>query len=301
MPTLTSLPLLAALCLLLHTANGQDSTKRAQDIVLLSKLYTSLSQKSVDVETRLDKTTGKYLVKLLKQEAKLRDKLAKVDSVKARELFADIEEKYNVLKTTPQKLSKYSSVYSGHLDSLTASLNFLKSTGFLNTEITSTLSRFSSLQAKLNQTEATKKFIQERKRVLKEQFERLGMFKELKSFSKHAYYYATQLKEVQAVWEEPAKLEKNLLDYVTKSDGFKEFFRQHSQLASLFALPGGNSGTASLAGLQTRASVQQVLAARFGSGPAVRQMLQQNIQAAQGRLNELKNKLSGYSSGSLRQ
>jgi len=231
-------------------------------------------------------------------QTKLKKKIAKVDSLKAQALFAGIEEKYASLKNAPQKLSKYASVYSGHLDSLTTSLKFLEGQGLSPEELKKSLSRFSTLQEKLNQTEVIKQFIQERKKLLMQNLERLGMLKELKGFSKEAYYYSAQLKEFKAMWEDPSKLEKKLLEWASKTEAFKDFFRRNSQLASLFALPSGNTSTASLAGLQTRASVQQAIAARFGSGLNVQAMIGQNIGAAQGQLSELKNKLSQYGSGS---
>jgi hypothetical protein len=70
--------------------------------------------------------------------------------------------------------------------------------------------------------------------------------------------------------------------------------RKNSQLASLFRMPGNPSDPsyiASLAGLQTRAQVngliQQQLAA---GGPGAQQQFQQNIQAAQSQLQQLKSK-----------
>lgn len=286
-----------AFCLPLFLA-AQTPPVDTGAVTIPEKVYASLSRKSADVEERLDRATEKYLHKLQKQETKLRDKIAKVDSLKAKELFTGINEKYAALKTLPKALSKYSGVYSGHLDSLTTSLAFLQRTGLSSPEGKGTLAQFSSLQGKLAQTEAVKKFLSERKRLLQENLEKLGMLKELKGFSKQAYYYSAQLKEVKALWEDPQKLEKKLLEVVMKTDKFKDFFRRHSQLASLFALPGGTNTTASLAGLQTRASVQQAITARFGSGPQVQAMLQQNLQAAQGQLAELKSKLSGLGTGS---
>lgn len=287
--------LLSVLPLLLHAQGGL--AKDSMLPVLPAKLYPFLSQKSAKVEDCLDKATKKYLAKLQKQETKLKDKIARVDSIKAKELFSAIEEKYTALQSAPQKLSKYNRIYSGHLDSLTTSLNFLKATGLPNAELQNTLSQFSSLQEKLAQTEAVKKFLTERKHLLKENLERLGMLKELKGFSKQAYYYSAQLKEYKSIWDDPSKLEKQLLEWVMKSEKFKDFFRQNSQLASLFALPGGNTSTASLAGLQTRVGVQQALTARFGPGPNVQQMLQQNMQQAQEQLSDLKSRLSQYGSG----
>lgn len=174
------------------------------------KVYASLSKKSLAVENRLDRTTEKYLQKLLRQEAKLRDKVAKVDLLKAKEIFSGIEEKYVALQST-QKLSNYSQVHSGHPDSLTVSLNFLKATGLSSLELKSTLVQCSTLQVKLDQTEAVKKFLSERKRLLKENLEKPGMLKEWKDFSKQAYYCSAQSKEYKQLWQEPTKLERILL------------------------------------------------------------------------------------------
>lgn len=76
---------------------------------------------------------------------------------------------------------------------------------------------------------------------------------------------------------------------------------KHSLLASLFRLPGSDdiNGTASLAGLQTRAQVNSLVQARLGrSGQSAQSVLQQRVQAAQAQLSELKNKAIQYGSGS---
>jgi protein subunit release factor A len=280
-------------------ASAQEEAKLSSlQEQLPDKAFTSLFEKSAGTEAKLDNATQKYLSKLLKQEQKLQKKIYKKDSLKAEELFEGVEQKYASLQNAPEKLKKYKNVYSGHLDSLTTSLKFLQAQNLSNPELQKTLSQFSSLQGKLNQAEYIKKFLNERKKLLKENLEKLGMLKELKGFSKQAYYYSAQLKEYKAMWEDPSKLEKKLLEWVMKSDKFKEFFRKHSQLGSLFALPGSGASMASLQGLQTRASVQQAIASRFGTGTGVQQMLQQNMQAAQGQLNELKAKLGSLGSGS---
>lgn len=288
------------LLLCLHTYNLWAQTDSTGFQSLPAKAYTSLSKKASSLEAKFDQGTEKYLSKLQKQEAKLKEKIWKKDTALAKQLFSGIEEKYAALKKAPQKLSKYSSVYSGHLDSLTTALNFLKGKKLTSPELQKTLSQFNGLQGKFNQTEIIKKFLSERKQLLKENLEKLGLLKELKGFNKQAYYYAAQLKEYKALWEDPSKLEKKVLELVMKTDKFKDFFSRNSQLASLFVLPGSanNAATAALQGLQTRASVQQGIQDRFGTGPQVQQMISQNIQSAQGQLNELKNKLAQYGSGS---
>ena len=73
-------------------------------------------------------------------------------------------------------------------------------------------------------------------------------------------------------------------------------------LASLFRLPGDPDdpvSTASLAGLQTRASVNGLIQQQIAAGgPDAQQQFQQNLQAAQSQMNELKNKINQLGSGS---
>ncbi len=90
---------------------------------------------------------------------------------------------------------------------------------------------------------------------------------------------------------------------------FQNFFRGHSELASLFNLPGSDNGAVSnmtgnlIPGLQTRSQVQSMIQQQLGvTGPNVNGIqggggggldaLQQNLQAAQTQLNQLKDKVS---------
>jgi len=289
--------LTGAICLFVDSVRSQDVLESARSEELTDKAFTTLSKKPSAIEDKLNQQTSRYLSKLERQEEKLRSKIWRKDTVLAKQLFTGVEERYAALKSAPEKFSKYSSVYSGHLDSLTTALNFLKGKDLSNPEIQKTLTQFSSLQEKFNQTEAIRKFLSERKQLLKENLERLGMLSELKGFQKQAYYYSQQVRAYKELWEDPSKLEKKVLELVLKSDKFKEFFAKNSQLASLFSLPGGNSSLASLQGLQTRASVQQSIADRFGAGLQVQQLVLQSIQTAQGQLNALKSKLAQYGSG----
>jgi hypothetical protein len=85
----------------------------------------------------------------------------------------------------------------------------------------------------------------------------------------------------------------------------ERFFKKHSQLASLFRLPGGEGDPdymASLAGLQTRAQVNGIIQAQLSNGgAAARDQLRQNLQAAQAQMNQLKDKILKFGSGSLMQ
>jgi len=78
--------------------------------------------------------------------------------------------------------------------------------------------------------------------------------------------------------------------------------QKNSMLASLFRMPGDPNdplAQANLAGLQTRAQVNNLIQQQIASGgPNAQQQFRQTLQDAQGRLNELKNKINQYGGGS---
>jgi hypothetical protein len=279
---------------------GQDSSKLDKVISFPDKTFAALDKKTASVENKLDKQTDKYLSKFQKQEKKLRRKIARKDSALAKQLFDGVDEKYNQLRNATGNVNKYQSVYSGHLDSLSTALNFLKDNNLTgNPNLQKSLDQYKQLQQKLNASDQIKKYMAQRQQLLRQQFEKLGMVKELKKFRKDIYYYQAQVKEYKELFEDPNKMEQKLMEVVMKLPQFKDFFAKNSVLGSMFALPGNTTNsTASIQGLQTRSMINQSLVDRFGSSSAITQQLQQNVQSAQGQLSGLKNKLSSYSSGS---
>lgn len=281
------------------TGHAQDSTSFLSKATNFpNKLFSSLNKKATATNDRLNKSTIAYLNRLRKQEKKLQKKVTKKDPALAAKLFTDIDKKYDAL-LNPSPLSKVGgSVYSPHLDSLTTAVKFLDKNNL--GQVSQLNSSYGSLQQNLNHSEEIKKFIKERESLLAPNLEKLGIANAFKSYQKQAYYYSAQVADIKSTFEDPNKLEKKLLEELVKRPEFKDFFRKNSVLGSLFALPGDGSGsTASLQGLQTRASISQSITSRFGSGPNVTQMLQQNIQEAKGQLQELKNKASSYLNGAV--
>ncbi|NJO25620.1 MAG: hypothetical protein HC867_07460 [Bacteroidia bacterium] len=98
------------------------------------------------------------LGKFPERKVRILRKLLKVDSLKAKELFGDAEERYENIRNKAaeqvKKLGNFSKVYSSKLDSLTVSFKFLESTGIINPEVQAKLkiglSSISKLQDKLN-------------------------------------------------------------------------------------------------------------------------------------------------------
>jgi hypothetical protein len=291
-------------CVSIEKLNAQEEEQPTNTIFQIpDKIFNAIDKKTSSIEQKLNKQTAKYLSKFQKQENKLRKKLWKKDSTLAKQIFDDAEDQYNKLKNLPGKLNKYQTVYSGHLDSFSTALNFLKSKNLSNlasnAELEKALDHFKSFQEKLNQTDRIKKYFTERKRILKEQFERLGMVKELKKFQKQVYYYKVQMDEYKKMFGDRSKLETKLIELVFKIPRFKNFFANNSMLAGLFPNMGSvnspSSGT--VIGLQTRAMVNQYLTTRFGGTTNYNQALQRNIQSAQGQADELRNKLMSLTNG----
>ncbi len=286
-----------ALCLFGRT---QDSTTIFKENILDAPFFKKLEKGNRKFESKLDKKTAASLKRFQKQEQKLKRKIWKKDSVLAKQLFKDVDQQYANLQNLPSHTSKFRSVYSSKLDSLSTSLNFLNSNSTLQSPaLNSTLSQYQNIQDKLNQTDNIKKFVGSRQKLLKQHLEKLGMVKELKAFQKEAYYFSAQIKAYKKLWEDPSALEAKLLDLVRRQPDFKSFFANNSFLGSIFRLPGADPSGASIAGLQTRAALNQQLASRFGAGTSAQRMITQNLRSAKGELMALKNKANSLTAGTI--
>jgi hypothetical protein len=289
------------LCLLRLFTSAQDSSSSPLSLDYLDKLSSRIE----GVSKKLDSKTEKTLTSLEKQDQKIYRKLLKKDSTKAKAFLAGSKQKFQSLE---QKLKSATipSHYNAYLDTLKTSLKFLQGSPQLisklkdTKELSAALDKVKALEENFAKAENLRTFLKERKTYLRDQLKTLGFAKELKKLNKQAYYYAAQISEYKEVLKDKKKLERKALELLSKSKPFQDFMRRNSQLASLFRMPGGDDGSnvASLAGLQTRASVQAGITERFGQGAAVTQALQQNVQSAQGELSALKAKAQSYSSGS---
>ena len=164
------------------------------------------------------------------------------------------------------------------------------------------------LETKMQQAEEIKNYIKQRKELLKEQLGKFGMLKDMKNLNKEAYYYQQQLAEYKNLLKDPKKIEQKALDALKKMPAFSSFMQKNSQLAQLFGMPADYGSAESLVGLQTRASIQNLLTAKFsGSGVNPQQYIGEQVQQVQRDLTpalskgeggiqgitNIKNKLSG--------
>ena len=290
-------------------SRAQDKESVADKIINFpTTFFNKVQNKFSNLEDRLTKQTEKYLQRLKKKEKKMKRKLAKVDSAKAEQTFGDVDAQYDKMIAAVQSDSlpvKRGGAYIPMVDSVKTSLAFLgqnpsvlSQSKDVQDKVKGSLSQVNQLQGKMQQSEQVKTFIQQRKQQIKESMGRItnlpkGLTNDFTGFQKEAFYYSAQLKEYKDMLNDPDKMVQKGLSLLNKLPAFTNFMKQNSELASLFRLPDNYGTPQSLAGLQTRAQVQQQIQNQIaGGGPNAQQMVQQNLQAAQSQFNTLKDKLN---------
>ncbi len=278
-----------------------------------TRFIDRINHKAATLEARLNRQTEKYLERLQKKEAKLKRKLARIDSTAANNVFnadAQYTALINKMKDPATGVAASHGEYLANLDSLKSSLSFLQqnkqllSSGSLQNEPGSSLSQVNDLQSKLQQADEVKAFIRQRREQIRSA---LSQYSNLPGsipqcfgdYNKECYYYSEQVREYKELLNDPDKLEQKALSLLNKLPAFQQFMKEHSELAGLFSLPANYGNPQALAGLQTRSQVQQLIQNQVASGgPNAQAMLQQNLQSAQAQLSQFKDKINTLGGGS---
>jgi hypothetical protein len=293
-------------------ALSQDAGSTTTDKItnFPSRFFSSINSKVASLDSKLEKQTEKYLQRLAKKERKLKRKLSRIDSNAANNLFNNSEQEY---KQLADKLSSPEGARGGqylpYVDSMKTSLSFLQqnsglisNTKDIQQKIQGSLDGVTQLQSKLQQSEQVKAFIRQRKEQIKQALSKYtnlpkSITNSYNDFSKELYYYSEQVREYREMLNNPDQLVKRALTLLNRVNAFQRFMQEHSELAGLFGVPANYGTPASLAGLQTRSQVQQLIQTQLSSaGPNAQQMLQQNLQAAQAQLGQLKEKINKWGS-----
>ncbi|HEY4150750.1 MAG TPA: hypothetical protein VGM41_17550, partial [Chitinophagaceae bacterium] len=277
------------------------SASDAAKVDKMSQQYiAAVGKKSDEVSNDIDKATQQYLDKLQKQELKLQKKLAKVDSVKAHNVFASSAAKYQQLKNDiynrAQRLQRSSGRYLPFTDTAATSLKFLSGNPFGSklpvnpSQLKDALGKVNALEAQLKQAENVKEFIRQRKEYLKQQLASDNMGSDLKKYNVTAYYYTQQINDYKKALSDPTKAEQKALALLRQYGPFQSFMAKNSALAGLFNVP-ADYGSANMNGLQTISQVQNLLQSRLTNmGPNAMQTVQASLGAAQSELSKLRNR-----------
>jgi hypothetical protein len=290
-------------------AKGQEfSTAPVNEDTSFAKfslVYISqVNNKSEKISGRLDKESAKALSRFQKIEQRIKRKAADKDSIAAASIFGDADRLYDELQHSQPASTPLE--YIPSLDSIGSSLKFLEQNPKLagpgaevKDKLQAALGNVKGLQDNLKQAEAVRQFIKQRKEYLQQQLGSLNLAKQFKQLNKQVYYYNEQLNEYKSLLKDKKKAERKALSLLAKTKLFKDFMRKNSQLASLFRLPDEPLSPGSLAGLQSRAQVTNLIQQQVASGgPTAQAQVQQNIQQGQAQLQQLKDKLIKAGKGS---
>lgn len=319
--------LLILFVLLLAAFDGRSQENRPGTLgELPNRFIGQLNRKSAVLEDKLEKQTVKYLQRLARKEQKLKRRLQRTDSIAAQALFDDTEATYAHLAKSYSRnddpadalTSPHASDferrgrYAPYLDSITTSLKFLEQhpdwlgdAAKWKDQLQGSLGKLQGIQSKLQQADQVKAFIKQRKQQIKEVLSRnirlpKSITRSYNDLNKDIFYYTQQVSEYRELLNNPDRLTERLLAELNRFDVFKRFMQEHSELAGLFGMPANYGTPQALAGLQSRAQVQQLIQTQLSAaGPnlpagqaGAQQILQQNIQQAQAQLSQLKDKIN---------
>ena len=286
-------------------ASGQESkdffswsTKQQRNFI------GSVTDRFSKLDKQIISKTQKTLTKLQRKEYKIYKKLCRKDSVAAGKFLEDSKLKYASLEAKLKDPSKELKEFLPGYDTLKNTISFLskgiKADNPFANKLLASNKVSDALGSRLQVANEIKKQLKERKAMLAERLKQFGLAKDLKKLNKEMFYYQEQLKEFKSVLSDPKKIEKKAIATLRNTKMFQEFMKKNSMLAKLFAVPDNYGSAESLAGLQTRASVEGLLASRFaGAGVNPREYVQGQMNQAQGEMNKLKNKVEKLKSGSI--
>jgi hypothetical protein len=276
-----------------------------------TKYITGIDKKVDQYTSRITSKTEKTLTKLSRWEIKIKGLLVKTSPETAERLFGGNQPTFTSLlekiKEGEAIALQYKAPYDKYRDDVTTSLKYLAQqkqqldSGLIK-KVKATRNKMDALAVEEDKSEAVQQFIKERKNALIAQtFKYIGKSKYLTKINKESFYYIETLKNYKELFSDSKKAEQTAKTILNRIPAFQQFMQKNSMLASLFGQPGGGdlaANSASLAGLQTRASVQSLIQDRIAAGgPNAQQAFSQNLLAAQAAISKLNDKLLNPAAG----
>ncbi len=290
-------------------AIAQNATDTAYSSISDKALH-SIDDKYTKLTNVINAKTARLLQHMLAREQKIKRRLQGIDSSKAEQLFAGTAENYNQLQAQLQSPINSAAAnplrdYLPGVDSIQTAFRFLNQPNLSSLgipadklqQIQSISTQIQTLQSRLQQANDVQAFLKEREDQLKAQLSQYNFGGGLLGMNKQLYYYQQQIARYKALLHDPQKLEETILSAVMRVPAFQNFFQQNSYLSQLFGTPADYGSPASLAGLQTRAQVQQLIGQRVGnivtpSAGSGQAFIQQQMQGAQGQISQMQNNVT---------
>ncbi|HWK02146.1 MAG TPA: hypothetical protein VNS58_00850 [Puia sp.] len=300
----------------LNSFSQEQSGTADRVINFPSKFFSRIQGKTANLDKQLTEQTDKYLAKMAKREERLKKKLYKIDSTAAKNLFANSAQQYAALaqklKTdTGSRTQSLSGEYQPYTDSLQGTLSFLQQNPSasslspkMSAELQSSASQLQALQAKMQDADQVKAYIQQRKQQIGQYISQHASLagilgKQYDGLKQDQFYYCQQVQQYKDMLNNPDQLEQKALSLLSQLPVFQNFMKNNSQLAGLFNLPANYGSPQGLVGLQTRDQVNALIQGQVAAGGAGgAAALQSNLQSAESQLDGFKDKLSKLGSGS---
>lgn len=310
--------LLAGMLICSAAAHGQfaDSTMN-KAVNFPSKFLGKIQSRTVNLDHQLTRQAEKYLQRMARREERLEKKLYRIDSTAARNLFENSARHYAALgqklaTDTGDRSTFSKGAYYPYADSLRCSLSFLQQQSSLSgqggasplsDQFRQSVSELRSLQAKMQDADLIHQYVLDREQQIKaclSHYTQLpgGLNQEYQGLNQDLYYYTQQLQGYKDILNDPDKLEKKVLSELGQLPAFQQFMQKNAQLAALFGTPANYGTPQAIAGLTTRDQMQQMMQGQLSSGGSVGMgAFEQQMETAQGQLDQLKDKLGKLGAG----
>ncbi len=251
---------------------------------------------------RLNSKTEKTLSKLSNWEEKIKKILLRTSPQTAAELFGEGKQTFASMlakvKEGKSLVEDNRKKYDQYRDQLSTNIKYLETQRekldkkYLK-PLTIAKQKITELDKTVSEAETTEALIKERKKeLLTQAYKVLRKNKYISKMQQECLAYKETLQNYKEIFNEPGKAEQKALELLGKISAVQEFVKNNSMLASLFGNPNAGASTASLAGLQTRASVNSLISNRIAAGGAnAAGQISANMQAAQAELTKLKDKI----------
>jgi len=276
---------------------------------LSSRYVQTISKKASQYYNDVTEKTLRTLEKLAKWEAKIKTILEKTSPETAQRLFANDQITFAALLQKYREGKAVTDDYQGQLneyrDKVNTTIKYLDDKKEqLKTSVIKPLEEAKAKTEKLNRQlkniEAIQQLIKDRKKqLISLALQHLNKNKYLQKINKESWYYAEALKNYKTIFSDSKRTEELAVKLLQKIPAFREFFARNSLMSSLFSSAGSGANPNGTVGLlQSRAAVNAAVQSQIGAaGSNPRQAFQELIQSAQGQLNQLRQKISGFTGG----
>ncbi len=272
-----------------------------------NRSINQLNKKYAQLNQQLTKRMQHYLQKAQRSEKKICLQLLTKDNVAAQQMLHTPTDFYQkAMQKSNNSLQKIRRIttYIPGLDSIHTATDYLLQNGAMcNSSALLNLNHTTnSLQNNLEAATVTSQELAQRVQLLNRLLTQAGMLKFLKNFQQQAFYYQQQVNSYKEMLHDQKQLEQKMMALVRNLPAFQDFWQRNSLLAQLFPASPNTGTTQALAGLQSRAQVQQLLTQQLGvtvvsTGSNPQQFIQQQMQSAQNQLNTLKEKINQLGGG----